>query len=157
MAFHGSKIKVSVLYTGPLMIWPHPISRPSSSITFPHSLEHNELLLFSQTHHAAPRTLAFLLSLAPVGMPLQTPKLILHSSSQDQFICQLHTKSSLIPSVRVCINSHNSLSFSAFTFLPWPHHEQSIRPHTTTLRLALCLTLANITEAERLVPVPSPF
>lgn len=135
----------------------HPISRPSSSITFPHSLHLNELLLLPQTHCAVPRTLAFLLSLAPIGMPLQTPKLILRSSSQDQFICRLHTKSSLIPSVRVCINGHNFLSFSAFTFLPWPHPEQSIRPHTATLRLALCLALANITEAERIVPVPRPF
>lgn len=81
-------------------------------------------------------------------MSFQNPKLTLLSSSWDQFICPFHKKSSLILSVIGCICAHNASPFSALTFLPWPHHAQSILSHTLTLRSALCLPLANNTEAE---------
>lgn len=70
-----------ILYTRSCMVCPHPISRTSSAVTYPHSLPLHELPLFPQTHHAAPCTLVHQLSLPSVAISFQNPKLTLLSSS----------------------------------------------------------------------------
>lgn len=133
------------MYTKPIMVWPHAICRPWSSIPFSHSSIN--YIYFSQTHHAAPGILAFLPSLLSIGMSFQTPRLTLLPSSKDWFICPFHRKSSFIPSLTGGIGGHSSSPLSEFRFLPWLYHEQSTLTHTLMMRLALNLALAHNTDA----------
>lgn len=142
------------MYTRPFMVWPHSISRPLSSVFFPHSLHRNTSLpkpymLFMDT--CLPTLLSFCWKAIP--NPSAYSSLILPGS------VHLSISQEVFPHPQ-CESLHwwsHCSSFSAFTVLPWPHHKQSLLPHTSTFKLALCLALANTTEAEVTVPVPSPF
>lgn len=91
------------MYTRPFMVWPHSISRPLSSVFFPHSLHHNTSLpkpymLFMDT--CLPPLLSFCWKAIPnpsAYSSLILPGSVHLSTSQEVFP---H------PRVRVCIGGH---------------------------------------------------
>lgn len=133
-----------ILYTRSCMVCPHPISRTSSVVTYPHFIAPPGITsIFPNTSccsmHTCPPTLSsFCCNLIP--KPYAYSSLIF----LEQFIHPFSKKSSLSLSVTGYIPAQSSSPFSALTFLPWLQHEQ----RTLILRAALCLPSANNIEAE---------